>query len=79
MSAAISVVEHKIAASSNCWRGIDVPIHVQADEVEWVTKRTGVGEDSLVAHGAGDVVAVGDFEVSLIHTPDTRRVVSACW
>ena len=46
-----------------------MPIHVQADEVEWVTKRTGVGEDSLVAHGAGDVVAVGDFEVSLIHTP----------
>jgi glyoxylase-like metal-dependent hydrolase (beta-lactamase superfamily II) len=48
---------------------VDVPIHVQADEVEWVTKRTGVGEDSLVAHDAGDVVAVGDFEVSLIHTP----------
>jgi hydroxyacylglutathione hydrolase len=48
---------------------IDVPIHVQADEVEWVTKRTGVGEDSLVPHDAGDVVAVGDFEVSLIHTP----------
>jgi hydroxyacylglutathione hydrolase len=48
---------------------IDVPIHVQADEVEWVTKRTGVGEDSLVAHDAGDVVSVGDFEVSLIHTP----------
>jgi len=52
---------------------IDVPIHVQADEVEWVTKRTGVGEDSLVAHGAGDVVAVGDFEVSLFTPPDTRR------
>jgi hydroxyacylglutathione hydrolase len=48
---------------------IDVPIHVQADEVEWVTKRTGVGEDSLVAHNAGDVMSVGDFEVSLIHTP----------
>jgi glyoxylase-like metal-dependent hydrolase (beta-lactamase superfamily II) len=48
---------------------IDVPIHVQADEVEWVTKVTGVGEGSLVAHAAGDVVTVGDFEVSLIHTP----------
>jgi len=48
---------------------IDVPIHVQADEVEWVTKVTGVGEDSLVAHAAGDVVSVGGFEVSLIHTP----------
>lgn len=48
---------------------IDVPIHVQADEVAWVTQRTGVGEDSLVAHDAGDVVAVGAFEVTLIHTP----------
>jgi glyoxylase-like metal-dependent hydrolase (beta-lactamase superfamily II) len=48
---------------------IDVPIHVQADEVEWVTKRTGVGADSLVAHGGGDVVAVGEFDVALIHTP----------
>jgi hypothetical protein len=38
---------------------IDVPIHVQADEVEWVTRRTGVGEDSLVAHDAGDVVNGG--------------------
>jgi glyoxylase-like metal-dependent hydrolase (beta-lactamase superfamily II) len=48
---------------------IDVPIHVQADEVEWVTKRTGVGEDSLVAHDAGDVVSIGAFDVSLLHTP----------
>ena len=48
---------------------VDVPIHVQADEVEWVTKRTGVGQDSLVAHDAGDVVTGGDFAVSLIHTP----------
>jgi glyoxylase-like metal-dependent hydrolase (beta-lactamase superfamily II) len=48
---------------------IDVPIHVQADEVEWITKVTGVGQDSLVAHNSGEVVSVGDFAVSLIHTP----------
>jgi glyoxylase-like metal-dependent hydrolase (beta-lactamase superfamily II) len=47
----------------------DVPIHVQADEVEWVTKVTGVGRDSLVGHGAGDVVNVGGFAVTLLHTP----------
>ena len=41
---------------------IDVPIHVQADEAEWVTKRTGVGAGALVAHDAGDVVAVGDID-----------------
>ena len=48
---------------------IDVPIHVQGDEVEWVTRVTGVGADSLIAHDAGDVVEVGDFDVTLIHTP----------
>jgi glyoxylase-like metal-dependent hydrolase (beta-lactamase superfamily II) len=48
---------------------IDVPIHVQGDEVEWVTRVTGVGADSLVAHDGGDVVPVGEFDVSLLHTP----------
>ena len=59
----------EIAGIVDLLERVDVPIHVQADEVEWVTKRTGVGQDSLVAHDAGDVVAVGDFAVSLIHTP----------
>ena len=48
---------------------IDVPIHVQSQEVEWVTKSTHVQGDSLVAHDSGDVLEVGDFEVTLIHTP----------
>ncbi len=47
----------------------DVPVHVQRDEVAWVTRGTGVGEGSLVAHDGGDVVNVGGLEVSLIHTP----------
>jgi hydroxyacylglutathione hydrolase len=46
-----------------------VPIHAQRDEVEWVTKRTGVGADALVAHDAGDHVRVGAVDVTLIHTP----------
>jgi glyoxylase-like metal-dependent hydrolase (beta-lactamase superfamily II) len=59
----------QIAGIVDLLERVDVPIHVQTDEVEWVTKRTGVGEDSLVAHDAGDIVAVGEFDVSLIHTP----------
>ncbi len=47
----------------------DIPVHVQRDEVPWVMRRTGVGEDSLVAHDAGDTVTVGAFEITLIHTP----------
>ena len=45
-----------------------VPIHVQADEVEWVTRTTGVGDD-LVAHASGDTVTVGEIPITLIHTP----------
>ena len=45
-----------------------VPIHVQADEVEWVARTTGVRDD-LVGHASGDTVTVGDIPISLIHTP----------
>jgi len=48
---------------------IDVPIHVQADEAEYVRKVTGVTDESLVQHQSGDIVRVGDVEIELIHTP----------
>ena len=47
----------------------DVPVHVQGTEVDWITRATGVQGDSLVAHQSGDVVRVGDVEITLIHTP----------
>ena len=46
-----------------------VPIHVQADEARYVEKVTGVGDDCLVRHASGDLVAVGAVEIELIHTP----------
>jgi len=48
---------------------LDVPVHVQASEVEWVCKGTGVSPDALVAHDSGDVVAIGGVGVTTIHTP----------
>jgi hydroxyacylglutathione hydrolase len=48
---------------------IDCPIHLQRDEVPWVLRTTGVSDDHLAAHDAGDIVNVGSIEVSLIHTP----------
>jgi glyoxylase-like metal-dependent hydrolase (beta-lactamase superfamily II) len=47
----------------------DVPVHVQRDEVPWIAERTGVAATDLVAHDGGDVVRVGDVEITLIHTP----------
>ena len=48
---------------------VDCPIHLQRDEVPWVRRTTGVSDDHLAAHDAGDTVKVGSIEVSLIHTP----------
>ncbi|HEC10787.1 MAG TPA: MBL fold metallo-hydrolase [Acidimicrobiales bacterium] len=47
----------------------DVPIHIQADEAEWIKKVTDIEDSSLVLHRSGDVVEVGGVEIELIHTP----------
>jgi len=48
---------------------IDVPVHLNAHEVPWVTRTTGVAADSLVGHESGDLVRVGDVTIELVHTP----------
>src|SRR5688500_400330 len=46
-----------------------VPIHVQADEVPWITRVTQVSESDLVPHVSGDTVLAGEIPIELIHTP----------
>ncbi len=46
-----------------------VPIHVQADEAEWVLKVTDLTDADLAVHGAGDTVRVGEIPIELVHTP----------
>jgi glyoxylase-like metal-dependent hydrolase (beta-lactamase superfamily II) len=48
---------------------VQVPVHLQRDELPWVERTTGVGSSHLVGHDSGDVVRVGSVEVELIHTP----------
>ncbi len=48
---------------------VQVPVHVQHDELPWVERTTGVGADDLVGHSSGDVVRVGEVGIELIHTP----------
>jgi glyoxylase-like metal-dependent hydrolase (beta-lactamase superfamily II) len=48
---------------------VQVPIHLQREEVPWVERTTGVGGSHLVSHDSGDVVRVGSIDVELIHTP----------
>ncbi len=64
-----NMMGHSIHGVSDLLEQINVPVHVQAPEAEFVTKVTGIGDDQLVAHASGDVVQVGDIDIELIHTP----------
>lgn len=59
---------HNIEGIAALLDQVNVPIHVQAEEVDLVTAKTGVTSD-LVAHHSSDIVRVGEIEVELIHTP----------
>lgn len=48
---------------------VDIPIHVQELESEWVMRTTGVTVDHLHQHQPGDTIKVGQVEICLIHTP----------
>jgi glyoxylase-like metal-dependent hydrolase (beta-lactamase superfamily II) len=64
-----SMMGHAIAGIEELLALAPVPIHVQADEVPWVTRVTDVSDGDLVAHQGGDVVMVGEIPIELIHTP----------
>jgi glyoxylase-like metal-dependent hydrolase (beta-lactamase superfamily II) len=60
---------HRIVGIAELLERADVPIHLQADEVDWVTRTTGVSADHLAPHASGDTVMVGSIPITLIHTP----------
>jgi glyoxylase-like metal-dependent hydrolase (beta-lactamase superfamily II) len=64
-----SMMGHAIAGVAELLALAPVPIHVQTDEVPYVTRVTGCAEADLVAHTSGDTVMVGEIPIELIHTP----------
>ncbi len=64
-----SMMGHDIDGVARLLERVQCPIHVQTDEVAWVQRTTGVGEADLVAHEPGDVVTVGEVDITLVHTP----------
>lgn len=64
-----SMMGFKIEGISRLLETCSVPIHVNAAELPWVERTTGVSSDHLIGHSAGDVVRVGSVDVTLVHTP----------
>ncbi|MEU0545425.1 MBL fold metallo-hydrolase [Nocardia sp. NPDC005978] len=48
---------------------VDVPVHVNAEELPWVANVTGIAPSALTGHAHGDKVSVGAFDIELLHTP----------
>lgn len=64
-----SMMGHTIEGIVELLDHVDCPIHVHRDETEWILKSTAVDADHLVGHDSGDVLAVGDIAITLVHTP----------
>ena len=64
-----SMMGHSIEGIAELLEHVDCPVHVQHDEIEWVTKSTNVSAEHLVGHDSGDVLTVGGIDISLVHTP----------
>jgi len=64
-----SIMGHDIEGVAALLGHLSCPVHVQAEEVEWMERTSGVGVDHLVAHAPGDVITVGEVEIRLVHTP----------
>jgi glyoxylase-like metal-dependent hydrolase (beta-lactamase superfamily II) len=60
---------HAVAGIAELLGIIDVPIHVQSEEVPWVERCTGVNASHMSAHASADKLMVGAIEIELIHTP----------
>ena len=64
-----SIMGHDIEGVAALLGHLSCPVHVQAEEVEWMERTSGVSVDHLVAHAPGDVITVGEVEIRLVHTP----------
>ena len=64
-----SIMGYEIAGVAGLLEHVSVPVHVQRDEIPWVTRTSGVTEADLVGHDSGDIVTVGGLQIELVHTP----------
>ena len=64
-----NMMGHQLEGVAQLLERCSCPVHVQRDETPWVVRTSGLTEDQLVQHDGGDVVRVGDLEITLVHTP----------
>jgi glyoxylase-like metal-dependent hydrolase (beta-lactamase superfamily II) len=63
------IMGHRLEGVAELLDLVDVPVHVQRAEAEWVAKSTGLPVGQLATHDGGDRLHVGELEITLLHTP----------
>jgi glyoxylase-like metal-dependent hydrolase (beta-lactamase superfamily II) len=48
---------------------VSVPVHVNSQEAQYVSRITGIPMSDLTSHEHGDKVSVGAIDIELLHTP----------
>ena len=48
---------------------VNVPVHVNTHEAQWVSRVTGIPMSDLTSHEHGDKVSIGAIDIELLHTP----------
>jgi len=64
-----SMMGHQLIGIAELLNTVQVPVHVQAAEAEFVTKVSGVGESDLTIHDGSSTMMVGNVPIELIHCP----------
>lgn len=64
-----SMMGLEVAGAAEMLETLNVPLHVQADEAEYVKKVTGLTNENLRQHEGSSTIDVGAISVELLHTP----------
>ena len=64
-----SMMGLEVAGAAELLNAVDVPLHIQATEVDFVKKVTGLEDDALVTHSGSSTLQVGEITIDLLHTP----------
>lgn len=64
-----SMMGYAIEGISQLLQVMDIPIHINKNEAPWIQKTTGVNNENLISHESGDIVHVGQFTITCVHTP----------
>ena len=59
----------ELAGAAELLEEISVPLHVQADEADYVKKVTGLTNENLTQHSGSSTMDVGAISIDLLHTP----------